>query len=118
MQEIEAEATSAANEMVSQNNIRCPRHADFTDRCSFRRGWCRHEFFPYNPNVWVREDEEDDNTAEITSENESESSDNDIDDEVLEDIIAQCEEARRQFLLRQEFNRKYLPDLFDNNVDP
>lgn len=41
---------------VPKNNEVCEHYRNFLDRCSFRRGWCRHEFFPYDSNIWMKED--------------------------------------------------------------
>lgn len=44
---------------VSNNNVVCDHYRSFMDRCFFRRGWCRHDFFPYDSSVWMKEDIEE-----------------------------------------------------------
>lgn len=54
-------ALAAIIDEVSNNNQVCEHYRNFLDRCSFRRGWCRHEFFPYDSSIWMKEDVEDEN---------------------------------------------------------
>lgn len=83
-------------EEVSENNIVCDNYRDFADRCSFRRGWCRHEMYPYNPNVWVNEDEEEEQEFR----------------EWLDEFLVYLEQELEENRRRQAYYEATMPDFF------